>query len=130
MKGKQAEILKLKEMTARKWVSEHRRDISQMSQFGYWSPGIRALGKRKPHYNRLQRQVITEALYNTDGYPKFVPLKHTLRSLPTFQKLTFNIILSLRFYINHFFHHNNCMKIHEMKLNAEGFTRLYSVNRF
>jgi hypothetical protein len=22
------------------------------------------------------------------------------------------------------------MKIHEMKLNAEGFTRLYSVNRF
>jgi len=39
--------------------------------------------KKNTHDERLEWQVIREALYNkysTDGYPNFVPMKHTLRT--------------------------------------------------
>jgi hypothetical protein len=107
--------------------------FSSFAKDSGWSLFARGLyvggKKKKTHDKSLEWQVITEALYNTDGNPNFVPLKYTLRSLPTFLQLT---LTSFPYYVSmysYFLDHNG-MNIHEIKINAESFTRLHSVNEF
>lgn len=86
------------------WVNTVEVSAIKFSSFAKdsgWSLVARGLcvvkKEKKSHDKSLEWQVITEALYNTDGYPNFVPLKHTLRSLPTFLQLT---LTSFYYYVS------------------------------